>query len=166
MMQGRIHAIYISAFANGPLTLLRQAHLEAGRGIVGDRYYNGNGTFSELLADKPLKDLTLIEKEAVDAFNRQQGLALSYAGFRRNIITRDIRLNELVDRAFYLGNVRLRGIMLCEPCPHLASVLHEKVMPEMLGKSGLRAQILSSDRISINDIIQTASTAQLPGDTE
>lgn len=156
-MQGTVHSIYISDTANGELISLDKAECIAGRGILGDRYYLGKGTFSERLADKPFKEITLIEAEEIDAFNQRQGLNLHYADFRRNIITRGIRLNDLVDTTFYIGELEIQGIKLCEPCPHLAKVLTPNVIPDMLGKAGLRASIKTSGQINTNDIIQLNS---------
>lgn len=152
-MQGKVSSIYISTSANAELEPLKTAQLHAGKGIVGDRYYTGKGTFSEMLAGNPAKELTLIESEEIDAFNKTHGLSLSPASLRRNIITSDIRLNELVGKTFYMGDVELLGIRLCEPCPHLADILTPKVIPGLLGKAGLRASIKSNGTIKPDDII-------------
>ena len=46
---------------------LEQAECVAGRGIIGDRYYEGTGTYSP----KPdVREVTLIEQEALDALSR------------------------------------------------------------------------------------------------
>ncbi len=156
-MQGAVHSMFIAEAANTALIELKQAELVANRGILGDRYYKGTGTFSEMLADKPFKDLTLIELEEINLFNQKTGLNIAASDFRRNIITKNVRLNELVGRDFFIGNVKLRGIRLCEPCQHLADVLTHKILPEMTGKSGLRAQILTSGNIFINDSIKESS---------
>ncbi len=155
-MQGRIHSIFIAESANTPTVQLETARLEAGKGIIGDRYHTGTGTFSEMLADRPLKQITLIEKEAVDRFNRKHNTRLDYPELRRNIITEGIRLNPLVGKTFQLGEVTLKGIKLCEPCPHLAEVLLPEVLPGLLGSGGLRCEIITDGALYTGDIFSVA----------
>ncbi len=150
----KVVSLYISEFASAPMIEQNQVELEAGKGIVGDRYYNGNGTFSEKLAGLPDVELTLIESEAVEQFNKEHGYSFSAGDFRRNIVTKGIRLNDLEGKVFQIGSVRLRGVRLCEPCAHLAGILTSDIMPAMVHKTGLRAQIVSGGRLSVGDDVQ------------
>lgn len=149
----KVVEIFVSEAANAPMVQLEKAALEAGRGIVGDRYYTETGTFSELLAGKPDKELTMIEKEFVDEFNQEYGFSYRYCDFRRNLVTEGVRLNELVDKEFYVGSVKCRGTRLCEPCAHLSGVLVPEIMKGMLHKAGLRVQILESGAVHQDDSI-------------
>ncbi len=155
-MQGRIHSMYIAESANTTPIQKNSVQLEANKGIIGDRYYTGTGTFSEKLGDKPLKQITLIEKEAVDAFNQQFNTRLAYPDLRRNIITEGIRLNPLLGETFQLGEVTLKGIRLCEPCPHLAEVLLPELLPGLVGQGGLRCQILNDGSLYKGDVFSPA----------
>lgn len=152
-MTAKVEAIYIARTAAGPMERIQQAGLVAGQGIEGDRYFSGTGTFSEKLDGEPDSEVTLIEVEEIDRFNALEGLSLNYGDMRRNIITRGIRLNDLVDRIFLIGPVKFRGIRLCEPCAHLAGLVNPKVLPGMVHRSGLRACILNSGTIMANDSI-------------
>src|SRR5438128_1343592 len=58
--------------------------LEAGRGIVGDRYFDGTGTFSA--SEKHGQELTLMEAEVLDALH-EDGLEVTPADARRNVVT-------------------------------------------------------------------------------
>ena len=78
---------------------LQNATLVAGKGIEGDRYFVGVGTFSPPTQD-PGHQVTLIESEEVEKFNREHGLEYSADQFRRNLITRGVPLDELVDVEF------------------------------------------------------------------
>jgi hypothetical protein len=131
-----------------------------GRGLEGDRYFLGIGTFSPQ-PQKPDFEITLIEQENVRAFAAEFGLAFTAADARRNIATKGVRLNELVGREFYIGEVRIRGIRLCEPCNHLAKSGSPMVLKGLVHKGGLRAQILSEGQISLGDKIRLASTIQV-----
>ena len=153
MMTATIDAIYIARRGGAPMQYIQQASLHAGRGIEGDRYFSEAGTFSEKLAGTPDREVTLIEAEEIDRFNGQQGLSLNYGEMRRNIVTRGIRLNDLVDREFLIGAVRFRGIRLCEPCAHLAKIVSPHVLKGMVHRAGLRACILTDGTIRENDAI-------------
>jgi MOSC domain-containing protein YiiM len=141
-MQAQVVEILIASAPGAPLAACTEAVLEAGRGLVGDRYHAGAGTFSARLAGTPDAELTLIEAEAIARFNQSAGLAMKAADFRRNIVTRGVGLNELVGVEFRVGGALLRGLRLCEPCAHLARVANPKVLPGMVHSAGLRAQIL------------------------
>jgi MOSC domain-containing protein YiiM len=125
-----------------------------GKGLQGDRYFRGIGTFSPT-PQKPDFELTLIELENVQAFAAQTGLQFTPSQARRNIVTSGVRLNDLVDRDFYIGEVRIRGLRLCEPCNHLAKQSLPEVLRGLLHKGGLRAQILSEGLIRVGDVIRT-----------
>ena len=117
------------------------------KGVVGDRHFD---EFND-----PYCQLSLIESENIDFYNSKYNLNIPYVDFRRNIITKGIRLNDLIGKKFLVGNVKVEGIDLCRPCRHLTETLgQENIIKEFLRKGGLRCQILSSSSISVNDIIK------------
>ncbi|CAA0111575.1 Uncharacterised protein [Halioglobus japonicus] len=146
-MTARIMAIYI-AQRGAAATLHPSAQLEAGKGVVGDRYYDGEGTFSKQLAGNRKSEVTFIAAEEIDAFNAAQHEALGYGDVRRNIVTRGVQLQDLIGREFSIGPVKFLGIERCEPCAHLAATVNPKVLPH-LAHTGLRAAILSSGAIEV-----------------
>ena len=119
----------------------------ANKGIMGDRHFQDY--------NDPYNQISLIESEGIDNYNIKFGLNISYIDFRRNIITKGVRLNDLVGKKFKVGAVELEGIDLCRPCRHLSESLDQQnIMKEFLRKGGLRCQILSSASIYINDLIK------------
>lgn len=124
----------------------------AGRGLEGDRYFSGIGTFSPQL-QKPDFEITLIEKENIERYVAETGRAFTAQDARRNIVTGGIPLNDLVGREFSLGTVRLKAIRLCEPCNHLAKQTHPEVLRGLVHKGGLRAAILTDGFIQVGDSI-------------
>ena len=118
----------------------------ANKGVIGDRHFKD---FND-----PYCQLSLIESENIDYYNLKYGLNIPYVNFRRNIVTKGVRLNELVGKKFQIGNVELEGIDLCRPCRHLTEVLDQNnILKEFIRKGGLRCQILSSSTINIGDKI-------------
>ena len=119
----------------------------ANKGIVGDRHFN---EFND-----PYCQLSLIESENIDYYNLRYGLNIPYLDFRRNVVTKGIRLNELIGKKFVIGKVKVEGIDLCRPCRHLTEMLNQdNILKEFLRKGGLRCQILSSSMINIGDNIR------------
>ena len=97
----------------------------------------------------------MIESENIDFYNSKYNLNIPYVDFRRNIITKGIRLNDLIGKKFLVGNVKVEGIDLCRPCRHLTEILNqENILKEFLRKGGLRCQILSSSIINVGDNIK------------
>src|SRR5260370_41414809 len=122
-----------------------------GRGLEGDRYHDHRGTFSK---PKPDRELTLIEAEAIEALRREFEVDFELSASRRNVVTRGVPLNHLVGREFWIGDVKARGLRLCEPCSHLQKLSHEKVLPGLVHRGGLRAQILSEGMIRVGETVK------------
>jgi len=153
-MKGELVSIHVCESAGKEMTEIQEAELVAGRGIVGDRYSSATGTFSEQLPG-PDHELTLVAAEEVARFSESLGRDLGPGELRRNLVTRGIELNELVDREFTIGKARARGIRLCEPCAYLARLVGPEVLPALLHRAGLRATIVESGTIRPGDCIET-----------
>jgi MOSC domain-containing protein YiiM len=147
--------IFIAPESGARMMSVPTASLEAGRGIVGDRYHDGKGKFSKKLAAKGQDDwqVTLIESEEIEAFLLAESLSFAQGDFRRNIVTSGVRLNALVGVRFVIDGITLEGVRLCEPCAYLAGLLTERLLPAMIGRSGLRARIIDTGLISVGGAI-------------
>jgi hypothetical protein len=145
--------IYVAGTARAATTSLPAARLEAGRGIVGDRYHSGSGTFSPEEMD-PAHQLTLIAEEEILVFNEVTGQSLDPGAFRRNVVTRGVDLNALVGVRFKLGEMVITGVRLCEPCSHLAGLVNPEVLKRMVHRAGLRAEIVTGGVLRPGDPIE------------
>jgi len=94
--------------------------------------------------------------QVINAGGERYGIKLSAAETRRNIATGDVPLNHLVDREFWIGAVRMRGVRLCEPCKYLEELTQPRVMAALVHRGGLRAQILDEGIIRTGDVIRPA----------
>ena len=140
----------ITANNNQPIKEVNSIEVLANKGIVGDRHFH---EFND-----PYNQLSLIESENIDDYNIRFGLNIPYIDFRRNVITKGIRLNDLVGKKLKVGSVELDAIDLCRPCRHLTEMLNQKnVLKEFLRKGGIRCQILSSSNIHVGDKIELIS---------
>lgn len=147
-----IKLILIAKSPSDPMVAKEQVMAIPGKGLVGDRYFDGVGTFSPH-PQKPDFEITLIESEKINSFAAESSLPFSAFDARRNIVTEGIDLNALVGKEFLIGVVRLLGIRLCEPCNHLAKITRPETLRGLAHKGGLRAQIMSTGLIRCGDSI-------------
>jgi len=137
-----IERIFICQTRGGVQLECAQVALEAGRGIIGDRSFGKNAY--------PGQSVTLVEAEEIERFCADQGRPVDLAMTRRNLVTRGIRLNDLVGREFSVGTAKLKGVELCEPCSALGDRLAEAALTpaaavrRWVGRGGLLAEVLES----------------------
>jgi MOSC domain-containing protein YiiM len=151
MFQGNLIAIFITPSLGQPLQSVDQAPAIPGKGLEGDRYCLGTGFYSD--QPGPDREVTLIEIEALQALEIEEGILIAPPEARRNLLTQGVPLNHLVGKDFRVGEVRLRGVRLCEPCGHLAKLTRPEVAPALVHRGGLRAQVVSKGTIRVGDVI-------------
>ncbi len=144
---GKIEFINITSTSDNKTCYLNQVFLEKNKGIVNDRYYNNFKSKKE--------QVTLINQEEIDIFNKKIKKNVAYKDFRRNIIISGINLIKYVNKKIIIQNVTLKIHELCQPCNYLQNKLAIPNLVKMLvNKSGVRAEILSSGFISVGDKIK------------
>ncbi len=137
----KIKAINISNLDGENTFYINHAILHRNKGIVNDRYYEN---FKE-----NYEQVTLIESEKIDDFNKKINHKLKYKDFRRNIITSGINLNNTLNKKIQINNVILKVHQLCQPCKYLQDKLGvESLVKLLVNKSGVHAEILRSGEIS------------------
>lgn len=142
---GTVAAILTAPDAEAPLSRVDAAEALAGRGLAGDRYAAGRGTFS---GPGRGYELTLVEAEVLDE------IQLQWEEARRNIVTRGVSLNGLVGRRFRIGSVECIGRRLAEPCAHLEKLARPGLLRPLVHRGGLRADITKSGTIHLGDEIE------------
>ncbi|HVH92410.1 MAG TPA: MOSC domain-containing protein [Candidatus Acidoferrum sp.] len=150
--QGTVISIHIASTGAAPMKSVANAKAVAGRGLEGDRYYTKLGTYSNQAGSG--RDVTLIEIEAIDGLKRDYEVQLDSGQPRRNIVTRGVALNHLVEQEFRIGDVVLHGTRLCEPCAHMEKLTVKGAMRGLVHRGGLRAEIISGGSIRVGDTIQ------------
>lgn len=155
--RGTLLHIHIAPAASFEMEELAEGQCVAGRGIVGDRYYEGSGSYSH----RPdVREVTLIEMEALDALNRndpplQEGpIQLLPGDHRRNLTVKGVPLNHLVGRRFRIGEVVFRGGRLNFPCKYLEELLGLPVFLPLYNRSGLNCGIETDGIIRPGDAIE------------
>ena len=144
---GKIEAINITNKSEENTFYVNQAILEKGKGIVNDRYY---GNFKE-----KKEQVTLINLEEINNFNKQINQKIDAKDFRRNIIVSSINLTELINKKIMINDVTLKIHEICQPCKYLQDKIKIPNLVKMLiNKSGVRAEILTSGSLSVGDDIK------------
>jgi MOSC domain-containing protein YiiM len=148
-----VERIFISAKRGVAQLECEHITVQNGLGVLGDRNFGKNV--------HPGQNLTLVEAEEIELFCAEHARMPDLSLTRRNLVTRGVKLNDLVNVEFTIGTVRLRGIELCEPCSRLGRSLGSEalvptaVMKRWLHRGGLRADILSSGDIVRGAPIET-----------
>ena len=155
MTEGRVKGIYLAPKMGANVSGHQKVSVRAGKGIEGDRYFSNTGKNRSNYKGQPDWEITLIESEVIEAFNQDTGNKFHESDFRRNIVTEGVRLNDLVGKTFNINGVSFFGVQLCEPCASLQKRLAVKILPDMIGKGGLRAQIRGVGLLNVGDAISS-----------
>jgi MOSC domain-containing protein YiiM len=140
-----VERIFISPERGAAQVECEQIAVQSGMGVVGDRNF--------AVSKHPGQNITMVEAEEIESFCTELGRIPDLSVTRRNLITRGVRLNDLVNVEFTIGTVMLRGVELCEPCVILGGAMSEKslstasVIKRWVGRGGLRADVLTDGEI-------------------
>jgi MOSC domain-containing protein YiiM len=150
---GQIVGIYVAPTAGAPMEARTEATVVAHEGIRGDRYAAGTGSWSA--NSRVARDVTLIEREAVDAVRAElvaAGHDLREADTRRNLVTVGVPVQHLIGREFRIGDVLLRGVKLSEPCAYLEQLLGlPGVREAFVHRGGIQAEVLTDGQLHVGD---------------
>jgi SAM-dependent methyltransferase len=149
--RGTVREIYVAPGAKAEPVAVAEVRAVAGRGLEGDRYFAGVGSFSRWPGEG--RALTLIEQEAIDAVAREHGIELGDGRSRRNVVTSGVALSELIGKRFRIGEALLRGVRPAAPCAHLERLAGPGVMDAMKGRGGLRADVLEGGIVRVGDAV-------------
>jgi MOSC domain-containing protein YiiM len=150
-VNAHVEAIFVAEGATRPLRRVDAAEAVAGRGLAGDRYELGVGTYSA--KHGPDRHVTLISAEDLEALS-DEGWPLAPGEHRRNVVVRGVDLPALEGREFAIGDVRLRSIRPCPPCGHLERVTGRPGLRSALeGRAGIRVEIVSGGTIRVGDAV-------------
>ena len=115
-----------------------------GFGVAGDRYRERTGHWSD--PRWPDQQITVIAEEtAVD-------LGIEAGALRRNVVTRGVDLDELLECHVRIGTAVLHFVRPCDPCAYLEELLQRPgLRADLDGRGGVRAAVVESGVISVGD---------------
>ena len=144
---GNVQKIGICKVKGDKILEVNKVTAIAGKGLINDRKYKDN--------NHKLSQITLIEIENIIQYNKSVKMDIPPQDFRRNIITKGVNLNDLVNSESFIGNIKVRSHDLCRPCKYLEEKLKlNNFVHDLNSKAGIRCEILSSGDIFVGDIIK------------
>ena len=151
-MPGRLVAIYVAPDAGAPMRRQSAATVLEGRGIEGDRYAAGDGSFSRWPGKG--RDVTLIAAEALAAAAAEFGVAVAEGEHRRNLVVEGVPLDDLRGVRFTIGEATFEGVRLCAPCKYLVRVTgQEQMFDALVRRGGLRCAVIANGGLSVGDAV-------------
>ena len=166
-MPGRLAAIFVAPAAGAPVRRVDAAQALAGRGLEGDRYADGAGSFSRWPGKG--RDVTLIDAAALADAESEFGVAVAEGQHRRNLVVAGVPLDDLRGVPFQIGGARFEGVRACAPCNYLARVTgQDRIFDALVRRGGLRAAVVASGPIRESDAVtwepaDVARRPRLPG---
>lgn len=140
---GRIEWIGARPARGEPMLAVESAQLDAGRGMVGDRFRGRPGA---------ARQLTLIQQEHLMVVGAcLERSAIEPALLRRNIVVSGINLLALKDKRFRLGDALLEYSGLAHPCSKMETALGPGGYNAMRGHGGITARILEGGVVRVGD---------------
>lgn len=153
MKEMSLHAIIIGE-AKKPLNYVKEAQVVKGRGIVGDRYYKGRGSFNRPPLDQSVREVTLIDYDTLLEVNNRLSSQLDFLDLRRNLVIKNLDFSVLEKKIFTLGTASFQIQRYAPPCRYLSRLLGEDMMQGLKYLGGYRAKIHTSGKIKLADILK------------
>jgi MOSC domain-containing protein YiiM len=141
-MPREVVAIYIGPTPKGPMSEVHSVEAVAGKGLEGDRYFTTK--------DKT-EEITLVDREGVEAAASESGIDITLADTRRNIVTTGVDLTSLIGKTFHVGPVTIEALEDNPPCRRLQSITGKKLIKPLMGRAGIRGRIVTSGTITVGD---------------
>lgn len=157
MQQARIHHLFTSPGHNfygrhgqtaesQPIVEHESIELIAGKGIVGDRFFDWKEDYKGQIT---FIDLAVIEEIRNHAGNP----ALPASAFRRNVVVSGLDLNSLIGTIFEIGDIRFQGTEECKPCYWMDEACGKPGTEDLMkGKGGLRCRILDDGMLKVGKV--------------
>ena len=115
---GKVLEIGITENKSNKIVNVNEVEAIKGKGLLGEKHFKEN--------NKKISQITLIEIENINHYNKITGTQIPAINFLRNIVTEGIRLNVLVGKEFFIGKVKVRAHDLCRPCKNLQESFQQK----------------------------------------
>jgi len=156
----KIEGIYVSRHSAAPIESKETARLIPGKGIEGDRYALGTGTYSAKFMSEPGKNLTMVSLEGITEATERTGMTPfdkdNIGDYRRNIVLSGISaqaLNNMVGHEVQIGKIcRVFVHRRSVPCKYREGASKRPgLMNNLWGVSGVNCEVLSPPNDETND---------------
>jgi len=149
----RLHAIIIGEKAKEALRYVDSIQAVNGKGLEGDRYFYGQGTFNKPQLSQHVREISILPYETLKECNVRLDASLDFLDLRRNLVIENFDIAQLQGKVFTIGTAQFRIVRTCPPCRYLSRLLDVDIMKGLKYIGGYRASIIQSGIISVNDEI-------------
>jgi len=149
----KLHAIIIGEKAKAHLHYVESVRAIKGKGLKGDRYFYGQGTFNKPQLSQDVREVSILSFDSLAECNTRLESDLDFLDLRRNLIIQNFDASLLEEKIFTIGTAKFRIIRTCPPCRYLSRLLDEDMMKGLKHIGGYRALIVQSGTISVGDKI-------------
>ena len=150
---GAVEGIFLVGARGADREAVKRVRVLAGRGPEGDRHFRGERARPN--EEGMGRDLTLIEAEALEGLAGGAGIELEPGEHLRNVVTRGVRLDDLIGKPFRVGGVRCVGVEPCHPCRRLERHTGRSgLLKGLAGRGGLRADVVRGGEIAVGDAVE------------
>lgn len=158
-------AILVADAPAEPMRAVETARAVAGRGLEGDRYHDGRGTFLKPgdRGDAPGADpdvpgrhqVTLIEAGVLREAVPGEPAETTALWARRNVVVEGLELRPLIGTRLRIGDVEVEALEDCPPCGHPEKLGAPAGFRVALGdRGGLRCAILTGGTLRVGDPVE------------
>lgn len=151
-MLGPVHSIHVAPGARLPMQSKPEVVVEAGKGIVGDRYH---GTRHRHVTVQTLTELG----EAAE----RHGAPLDPAGTRRNVTLEAGHLDRTPGARMTIGKVELEVVRDAAPCKIIEGVLGRDARLALHKKAGVICRVLRGGVLAVGDEASLQARESLDG---
>ena len=147
MVSSQVVSICIGEAAGARMKEVDEVFAEAGKGLVGDRYYGGDGSFNKGNPGK--RQVTFMNAMFFE------GSGFTYPDSRRNIFVTGAELMDLIGKEFPAGDAIFRGIKYCDPCtrPNKLAKIEKSFRETFFDRGGLVAEVIQSGIVRVGSIV-------------
>lgn len=164
-MTGRLVSIYVAPTAGAPVVRVPRAEALAERGLAGDRYAAGAGSFSRWPGRG--RAVTLVSEEALAEAESMFGVRLAEGEHRRNLVVAGVDVRALLGGRFRIGGALFEGARVCAPCRYLVRTTGQgRIFEALVGRGGIRAEVVEGGVFAEGDAVVPVGEARprvLPG---
>ncbi len=139
----RVAALHVAPVRKAPMVAVDHVEAEAGRGLVGDRYF---GTRHRHVSVQSLEELV----EAGAAW----GASVSASATRRNVTLDHGRVPTTPGARLVIGDVELEVVRKAAPCRVMETSVGPGAARAMHDRGGAICRVLTSGTIAVGDAVQ------------
>ena len=123
--------------AANPTLEVGRVECVAGKGLVGDRYFDHREDYKG--------QVTLFSADVLERLRTEFDLPqLPAAALRRNLLIAGTDLNSLIGAVFVVQGVKFEGVEECRPCYWMDQAVAPGAEAWLRGRGGLRCRVLST----------------------